>query len=54
LHILEQNGIPGLLESSIACDAALDAGIPFDQLCVLYAQSAYIRRDEPAIWDRAS
>jgi len=53
LVILEQNGIPGLLESSIACDAALAAGIPFDELCVLYAQSAYLRRNEPAIWGGA-
>ena len=53
LVVLEQNGIPGLLESSIACDAALAAGISFDELCLLYAQSAYIRRDEPAIWDEA-
>jgi len=52
LVILEQNGIPGLLESSIACDAALAAGIPFDELCVLYANSAYLRRDEPAIWEQ--
>ena len=51
LVVLEQNGIPGMLESSIACDAALAAGISFEELCVLYAQSAYIRRDEPDIWD---
>jgi D-alanine-D-alanine ligase len=48
--VLEQNGIPGLLESSIACDAALAGGISFEELCVLYAQSAYLRRDEPAVW----
>lgn len=51
LVVLEQNGIPGLLESSIACDAALAAGISFEELCVLYAQSAYFRRDEPDIWE---
>lgn len=51
LVILEQNAIPGLLTSSIACDAALAAGISFDELCVLYAQSAYIERDEPNIWE---
>jgi D-alanine-D-alanine ligase len=49
--VLEMNGIPGLLESSIACDAAQAAGISFDQLSVDYAMSAYIRRPEPRIWD---
>ena len=49
--VLEMNGIPGLLESSIACDAAQAAGISFDQLSVDYAMSAYIPRPEPRIWD---
>jgi D-alanine-D-alanine ligase len=48
--ILEVNGIPGLLTSSIACDAAQAAGISFEELCILYAQSAYIRRAEPDVW----
>jgi D-alanine-D-alanine ligase len=48
--ILELNGIPGLLQSSIACDAARAAGISFVELCVAYAESAYIPRAEPAIW----
>jgi D-alanine-D-alanine ligase len=48
--VLEINGIPGLLTSSIACDAASAAGIPFDELCVMYAESAFIGRAEPRIW----
>jgi D-alanine-D-alanine ligase len=48
--ILELNGIPGLLQSSIACDAALAAGISFDELAVRYAESAYLERAEPRIW----
>ncbi|MDN2578747.1 hypothetical protein [Aquibium sp. ELW1220] len=51
LCVLEMNGIPGLLESSIACDAALAAGISFDELCESYANSAFIVRDEPDIWE---
>jgi D-alanine-D-alanine ligase len=50
LIILELNGIPGLLESSIACDAARAAGISFDELALKYAQSAFITRAEPQIW----
>jgi len=49
--VLEMNGIPGLLESSIACDAARAAGISFDDLCVRYAESAFIQRAEPRIWE---
>jgi D-alanine-D-alanine ligase len=48
--VLEMNGIPGLLESSIACDAARAAGISFENLCVRYAESAYIPRAEPNVW----
>jgi len=51
--ILELNGIPGLLESSIACDAAREAGISFDDLAVMYAETAYIQRPEPRVWDIA-
>jgi D-alanine-D-alanine ligase len=50
LVILELNGIPGLLESSIACDAAAAAGIPFDELCRRYAESAFLTRPEPDVW----
>ena len=49
--VLEINGIPGLLESSIACDAAHAAGICFDELCIKYAESAYLPRAEPRIWE---
>jgi D-alanine-D-alanine ligase len=49
--VLELNGIPGLLESSIACDAARAAGISFDELSVRYAESAFIRRPEPRVWE---
>lgn len=49
--VLELNGIPGLLESSIACDAARAAGISFDELAVRYAESAFIRRPEPRVWE---
>ncbi|HRC60706.1 MAG TPA: hypothetical protein PLD53_07045 [Candidatus Propionivibrio aalborgensis] len=51
LVVLEINGIPGLLESSIACDAAHAAGICFDELCIKYAESAYLPRAEPRIWE---
>jgi D-alanine-D-alanine ligase len=51
--VLEMNGIPGLLESSIACDAARAASISFDDLCVRYSESAYIARAEPRIWEDA-
>lgn len=51
LVILELNGIPGLLESSIACDAARAAGLPFDELCIRYLQSAFIPRAEPRVWE---
>lgn len=51
LVILEVNGIPGLLESSIACEAASAAGISFDELAVTYAESAFIASAEPRIWD---
>lgn len=50
LVILELNGIPGLLTSSIACDAARAAGIEFNQLAVKYAKSAYLDRVDSAIW----
>lgn len=50
LVMLELNAIPGLLDSSIACDAAAAAGIPFDDLCVRYAESAFLPRPEPSIW----
>jgi D-alanine--D-alanine ligase len=50
LVMLELNGIPGLLQSSIACDAALAAGISFPELCELYLKSAFLRRPEPDIW----
>jgi len=50
LVILEMNGIPGLLESSIACDAARAAGLSFADLCVLYAESAFLQRPEPDVW----
>jgi D-alanine-D-alanine ligase len=50
LVVLELNGIPGLLHSSIACDAALAAGISFPDLCERYLQSAFIRRPEPNLW----
>lgn len=50
LVILEVNGIPGLLESSIACDAARAAGVSFDDLCLIYAMSAFIKRPEPRVW----
>ena len=49
--LLEMNGIPGLLECSIACDAARAAGISFEELAIQYAESAFIRRPEPQIWD---
>lgn len=49
--VLEMNGIPGLLESSIACDAARAGGIEFADLCVLYAESAFLPRSEPQIWE---
>jgi D-alanine-D-alanine ligase len=48
--ILEMNAIPGLLTSSIACDAARAAGIDFDELCVRYLGSAFAPRAEPDIW----
>jgi D-alanine-D-alanine ligase len=48
--ILEVNGIPGLLESSIACDAARAAGIAFDELAAHYAMSAFTRRVEAQVW----
>ncbi|MBI5707265.1 MAG: ATP-grasp domain-containing protein [Armatimonadetes bacterium] len=48
--ILEINGIPGLLETSIACDASLAAGISFDELCVRYASTAFLDRPEPRVW----
>jgi D-alanine-D-alanine ligase len=50
LVVLELNAIPGLLESSIACDAARTGGICFDDLCLKYAESAYLPRAEPRIW----
>lgn len=50
LVILEVNGIPGLLESSIACDAAKAAGISFNDLALKYALSAFLRRSEPQHW----
>ncbi len=50
LVVLELNAIPGLLESSIACDAARAAGMSFDDLCVAYAESAFLARAEPRIW----
>ncbi len=50
LAVLEANAIPGLLESSIACDAAYAAGISFDELAVRFAESAFIPRAEPRIW----
>jgi D-alanine-D-alanine ligase-like ATP-grasp enzyme len=50
LVVLEMNGIPGLLDSSIACDAAAAAGISFPQLCEAYADSAFIPRAEPDVW----
>jgi D-alanine-D-alanine ligase len=49
--VLEMNGIPGLLESSIACDAARVAGISFDELCAQYLESAFLERAEPRIWE---
>ena len=50
LVVLEMNAIPGLLESSIACDAARFAGIEFPELAMRYAQSAFLSRPEPAVW----
>jgi D-alanine--D-alanine ligase len=50
LVILELNGIPGLLTSSIACDSARAAGIEFNQLAVKYAKSAFLDRVDSAIW----
>lgn len=50
LVLLEANGIPGLLKSSIACDAALAAGISFGELCVRYAKSAFLPKPELDIW----
>jgi D-alanine-D-alanine ligase-like ATP-grasp enzyme len=50
LVVLEMNGIPGLLESSIACDAAAAAGISFPELCEAYVQSAFLPRAEPDVW----
>jgi D-alanine-D-alanine ligase len=51
LVILELNAIPGLLLSSIACDAARAGGIVFEDLAVAYAESAWLSRPEPHIWD---
>lgn len=51
LVILELNGIPGLLPSSIACDAARAAGINFEELCEHYLASAYLPRAEPSVWE---
>lgn len=50
LVILEMNGIPGLLETSIASDAAKAAGIEFDDLAEMYAMSAFLPRREPKVW----
>lgn len=50
LVVLELNGIPGLLRSSIACDAARAAGLSFEDLCEYYLASAYLPRNEPNIW----
>lgn len=41
---LECNPIPGLLTSSIACDSAAAAGIAFDSLAHMYADSAFLPR----------
>jgi len=48
--VLEMNGIPGLLPTSIACDAAKAAGIEFDELALRYAMSAFLPRHEPNVW----
>lgn len=50
LVILEMNAIPGLLLTSIACDAAAAAGIPFDDLAEKYAMSAFLPRRGPNVW----
>lgn len=44
ISFLECNPIPGLLASSLACDAALAAGIDFDSLAHSYAESAFLPR----------
>lgn len=49
IYVIEANGIPGLLASSIACDAAAAAGISFEQLSGYYMASAFLERDEPYI-----
>jgi D-alanine-D-alanine ligase len=53
LIVLDANGIPGLLEGSIACAAAAAAGMAFDELVVRFAESAFLPRPEPMIWNSA-
>lgn len=50
LVVLEINGIPGLLPTSIAVDAAAAGGISFDDLSLKYAMSAFLPRKEPNVW----
>lgn len=52
LVILEVNGIPGLLTSSIACDSARAAGIDFSELAIRYALSAFLDRADSVIWSQ--
>jgi D-alanine-D-alanine ligase len=47
--ILEANPIAGMLESSIATDAARACGIDFETLAVTYALTAFRGRDLPAL-----
>ncbi|MGD0814304.1 MAG: ATP-grasp domain-containing protein [Verrucomicrobiota bacterium] len=44
--VLEVNSIPGLMTTSIACDAAKAAGLTFDELVEAYALTAFLRRVE--------
>lgn len=48
--VLEMNGIPGLLATSIACDSAKAAGMGFESLCLEYAETAKLDRFEQDIW----
>lgn len=50
LVVLEVNGIPGLLPTSIAVDAAAAGGMSFDELALGYAKSAFLPRKEPNVW----
>lgn len=53
--VLECNAIPGLLPTSIACDAARAEGYQFEQFIEAYALAAYLPRVQaPVFWDRSS